>query len=77
MAQARLDDGVPVTAGWFVVGAGDGPALVLAVGARQEKGSARYPVDPAAVRHRAGVESETETPYARYSEPERGPAPPL
>jgi uncharacterized cupin superfamily protein len=65
----------PSRAPHTIVGAGDEPALVLAVGARKEKGSARYPVEPAAVRHGAGVESETETPYARYREPERGPAP--
>jgi uncharacterized cupin superfamily protein len=53
-----------------------GPGLVLAVGARKEKGSARYPVEPAALRHGAGVE-EGEEPYARFSEPVRGPAPDL
>ena len=58
-----------------IVGAGDGPALVLAVGARKGKGTARYPVEPAAVRHGAGVEHETKTPYARFSEPGPGPAP--
>ncbi|HET8755699.1 MAG TPA: cupin domain-containing protein [Solirubrobacteraceae bacterium] len=60
-----------------IVGAGDEPALLLAVGARTEKFSARYPVEPVAVRHGAGVASESETPYARCSEPARGPAPPL
>src|SRR3954470_7037182 len=39
-----------------IVGAGEEPVLVLAVGARLEKGSARYPVDATAVRHGAGVE---------------------
>jgi uncharacterized cupin superfamily protein len=58
-----------------IVGAGDGPALVLAVGARVEKFSARYPVDAVAVRHGAGVESDTEEPYARFSEPRPGPPP--
>jgi uncharacterized cupin superfamily protein len=58
-----------------IVGAGDEPALVLAVGARKEKGTARYPVEPAAIRHGAGVESEGEAPYARFSEPRPGPAP--
>ena len=58
-----------------IVGAGDEPALVLGVGARMEKGTARYPVAAAAVRHNAGVEQEAEEPYARYSEPRRGPAP--
>jgi uncharacterized cupin superfamily protein len=53
-----------------IVGAGDEPALVLAVGARLEKGSARYPVHPAAVRHGAGVEQEGAEPYARFSDPE-------
>jgi uncharacterized cupin superfamily protein len=58
-----------------IVGAGDEPALVLAVGARKEKGTARYPVEAAAVRHDAGVEQETDKPYARFTQPERGPAP--
>jgi uncharacterized cupin superfamily protein len=58
-----------------IVGAGDEPALVLAVGARLEKGSARYPVDATAVRHGAGVETEGAEPYARFREPRRGPAP--
>jgi uncharacterized cupin superfamily protein len=58
-----------------IVGAGDEPALVLAVGARVEKGSARYPVDAIAVRHGAGVEHETTEPYARFSAPQPGPAP--
>ena len=58
-----------------IVGTGEEPALVLAVGARKEKGSARYPVDQVAVRHGAGVDHETETPYARFTEPETGPPP--
>ncbi|MGO9956535.1 MAG: cupin domain-containing protein [Solirubrobacteraceae bacterium] len=61
-----------------IVASGAGPALVLAVGARKEKGSARYPVEPAAVRHGAGVPdastSATEI-YARFGEPRPGPAP--
>ena len=58
-----------------IIAAGDEPALLLAVGARVEKHSARYPVDAAAVRHGAGVVSETEEPYARFSEPRPGPPP--
>jgi uncharacterized cupin superfamily protein len=61
-----------------IVGAGDGPCLVLAVGAR--KGQASYPVDEAAVRHGAGVASETASPkeaYAKYGPLEDGPAPEL
>lgn len=61
-----------------IVGAGDRPSLVLAVGAR--KGQATYPIDAAAVRHGAGVDHEVESPreaYADYSRPEPGPAPEL
>jgi uncharacterized cupin superfamily protein len=61
-----------------IVGAGDGPALILAVGARKEKGSARYPFEPAAVRHGAGVQREGEDPdeaYARFGEVRAGPPP--
>jgi hypothetical protein len=60
-----------------IVGAGDEPALVLAMGARVERGSARYPVEPAAVNHDAGVRREGEEPYARFAEPSTGPAPRL
>jgi uncharacterized cupin superfamily protein len=59
--------------------AGDGePALILAVGARREKGSARYPVEPAAIRHGAGVPNtavSAQETYARFGEPNPGPAP--
>jgi uncharacterized cupin superfamily protein len=61
-----------------IVGAGSAPCLVLAVGAR--KGQASYPVDEAAVRHGAGVETETSSPkeaYAKYGPLEDGPAPDL
>jgi uncharacterized cupin superfamily protein len=61
-----------------IVGAGDEPALILAVGARKDRGSVRYPVDAVALRHGAGVERETGSPpeaYARFSEPRPGPAP--
>jgi uncharacterized cupin superfamily protein len=61
-----------------IVGAGDEPALVLAVGAR--KGQASYPVEEAAVRHGAGVETETSSPreaYEKYGPLEAGPAPDL
>jgi uncharacterized cupin superfamily protein len=61
-----------------IVAAGEEPALVLAVGARKERGSARYPVEPSAVRHGVGVHRATASPaeaYARYSTPEIGPPP--
>ena len=60
-----------------VVGAGDEPALVLAVGTRGKSGL-RYPANDTAVRHGAGVEQETssgEEAYARFSELQEGPAP--
>jgi uncharacterized cupin superfamily protein len=61
-----------------IVGAGDEPALVLAVGAR--KGVASYPVDGTAMRHGAGVDRDGAAPadaYAKFSKPEQGPAPEL
>ncbi|MBA3734026.1 MAG: cupin domain-containing protein [Actinobacteria bacterium] len=61
-----------------ILGAGQEPALVLAVGAR--KGQASYPVDEAAIRHGAGVEQKTASPkeaYAKFGPMEEGPAPEL
>jgi uncharacterized cupin superfamily protein len=61
-----------------IICAGVEPALVLAVGARKDRGSVRYPYDATAVRRDAGVEVETGSPaeaYARFSEPRPGPAP--
>jgi hypothetical protein len=55
-----------------IVGAGDGPSVVLAVGARRHSTGpdwGGYPVEPAALRHGAGVEEETTEPeqaYARF-----------
>jgi uncharacterized cupin superfamily protein len=60
-----------------IVGAGAEPALILAVGARKERGSARYPVDAVAIRHGAGVTSPGAEPYARFSTPRLGPPPPV
>lgn len=68
----------PPTTKHVILGAGEGPALVLAVGAR--KGPASYPVDETAVRLGAGVEKEVASPaeaYAGYSRPSEGPAPEL
>ncbi|MBV9683404.1 MAG: cupin domain-containing protein [Solirubrobacterales bacterium] len=61
-----------------IVAAEGQPALVFAVGARKEKGSARYPVDPLAIAHGAGVSDESTTAqdiYASFGEPMSGPAP--
>jgi uncharacterized cupin superfamily protein len=53
------------------VGAGDGPCIVVGVGARRRGRELRYPVDETALRHGAGVEEETSDPdvaYAKYGE---------
>ena len=51
----------------IIVGAGDGPAVVLAVGARgrRRKGMV-YPVSKVALKHGAGVEKETTDPSEAY-----------
>jgi uncharacterized cupin superfamily protein len=57
-----------------IVGAGDGPAVVLAVGARGGRKGIVYRVDPAAIRCGAGVEQETTKSaeaYARYPKSSR------
>jgi uncharacterized cupin superfamily protein len=54
----------------MIVGAGDGPCVVIAVGAREHRHVAepiRYPVDDAALRHRAGVQEETPDPRVAYA----------
>ena len=48
------------------VGAGDGPCAVLAVGARRSDETI-YPVSELALRHRAGVATETRDPGAAYA----------
>ncbi len=52
------------------VGAGDGPCVLVAVGARRQPEEIRYTVDDVALRHGAGVEQETTSPkeaYARFA----------
>jgi uncharacterized cupin superfamily protein len=67
----------PVGTNHVIVGAGNGPCLVLAVGARGRSTGpdwGAYTVDEAAIRHGAGVEQETtdsEQAYARF--PKREP----
>ena len=51
----------------IIVGAGDGPAFLIAVGCRTGEGGIVYPVDPAALRHQAGVERETTEPREAYA----------
>jgi uncharacterized cupin superfamily protein len=56
----------------IIVGAGDAPCAVLAVGAREHQAGADwggYTVDEVALRHGAGVDHETNDPeqaYARF-----------
>jgi len=62
----------PAGTGHVIVAAGEGPCLVLAVGARERSTGAdwgAYTVDAAALRHGAGVVRETTDPaeaYARF-----------
>jgi uncharacterized cupin superfamily protein len=63
-----------------ILGAGDGPCVFVAVGARDRSVGGPdwggYPVDRAAIRHGAGVEQETNEPeeaYARFEKREPGP----
>jgi uncharacterized cupin superfamily protein len=52
-----------------ILGAGDGPAVVLAVGARGGRKGIVYLVEPAALRHGAGVREQTTKSaeaYARF-----------
>jgi uncharacterized cupin superfamily protein len=51
----------------MIVGAGDGPSVVLAVGARGRKVSGIvYPVETLALEHGVGVERETASPQEAY-----------
>jgi uncharacterized cupin superfamily protein len=71
---AHTPAGVPHT----IVGAGDGPAAILAIGARAHQdgeGWGAYPRDEVAARHDASAERETSDPgeaYARF--PHREPS---
>ncbi len=49
-----------------LVGAGDGPCVVVAMGRRPED-SITYPVDETARRHGASVEHETDEPRVAYA----------
>jgi uncharacterized cupin superfamily protein len=50
------------------VGAGDGPCVILMVGARGEDWQVVYPVSELASRHGAGAEEETSDPSQAYAE---------
>ena len=68
----------PAGAKHTIVGAGERPCLVLAVGARDRSVGpdwGGYSVDEAALRHGAGVERETTKPKEAYTRfPDRTPA---
>ena len=67
----------PMTEHVFV-GAGDGPCVVFAVGARRKGRALVYPVNETALRRGAGVAEETSDPsvaYARFSADEAVPPP--
>jgi uncharacterized cupin superfamily protein len=49
------------------VGAGDGPCVILMVGARTDEGTILYPRDETALEHGAGVEEDTEHPRVAYA----------
>jgi uncharacterized cupin superfamily protein len=78
--QLRRWDFVHCQAGTrhVIIGAGDGPCVVLAVGARQHQGSpdwGGYTVEEAALRYAAGVEQETTDPWKAYANvPHRQPS---
>ncbi|MGI8412025.1 MAG: cupin domain-containing protein [Solirubrobacteraceae bacterium] len=60
----------PAGVSHVILGAGTNPCVVVAVGAREQSTGAEwgaYPVDPAAVRRRAGVERETTEPQEAYA----------
>lgn len=55
------------------VGAGDGPCVIFMAGGREHRGSATYPRNEAALRHGAGVEDESDHPYAPFPKWSNGP----
>jgi uncharacterized cupin superfamily protein len=68
----------PPSTAHTIVNTGTEPVLILAVGARNEKGSARYPFEPVAAGRGAGVpdsESSAADVYATFGKPRPGPAP--
>ena len=59
------------------VGAGDGPCVIFMAGARTEGKTIVYPRSELALRHGAGVETETRVPREAYASfPRWQPGPP-
>jgi len=52
----------------MIVGAGDGPAVVLAVGARGGRKGVVYPVSKVAAKHGVSVKKETTKPAEAYAD---------
>jgi uncharacterized cupin superfamily protein len=70
----------PAGTAHIILGAGDGPAVVLAVGGRQfaeDPEGLSYPVDEVALKHGAGVTEFTHSPKVAYADvsPARTPGP--
>ena len=64
---------LPPSTPHVIVGAGEGPCVVVAVGARRPDRELVYPVSSTALARGAGVEQETTEPseaYARFPQPE-------
>jgi uncharacterized cupin superfamily protein len=51
----------------MIIGAGSGPSVVLAVGARGGRKGLVYRVEPLAIEHGAGVQREVTKPAEAYS----------
>jgi uncharacterized cupin superfamily protein len=66
----------PAGTNHVIIGAGDAPCVVVAVGARDKSVDSPdwggYPVDETALRHGAGVEEETTVPEEAYAKFKRG-----
>ena len=63
----------PAWTNHILVGAGDGPSFVIAVGGRTGSGDIVYPVDETAAKHGVSVEQETNDPkqaYGRFPKPQ-------
>jgi uncharacterized cupin superfamily protein len=67
--QLRAGDFVhcPAWTEHIFVGAGDGPCVIFMAGARAHRGEIVYPRSEAALRHGAGVETETPEPREAYA----------
>jgi uncharacterized cupin superfamily protein len=66
----------PAETDHVIVGAGSGPCIFIAVGARGPGGRVHYPVSDVAQKRGAGAEEATDEPkqaYARFERPAQGP----